>query len=614
MGIFDGFLSLGRSINKFKGTDKVDTQEGAVSDFLPELTLSMSDDQLKALAKDWKKEWDNSPVKALWLKHCDENENYWLGNQYAKIEIEQSRPQVDNAIFEALETFLPQATRRNPEPLVIPEQQIESDADALKYASAIKGKLSNILDKIKFRLRMKKVARHWALYLIGVGKVGWDLENDIPTMRAVRGKRIIFDPTATNDEDGYSGRFLGEYRKMEASILLKMIKDEGIVTKIKKAIDNQLGTELQFIEWWTPQYTFWEMDNEILLSKKNPHFNYDKEIPGETTVGDDGIEMPGETQKVPQFNHFKTPRIPYVFLTIFNIGKQPIDETSLIGQNLSTQDRINKMDRQIDKNIDKMNGGMVISQERSGLDKEGAKLAEKALRKGGAVIIPNGSPRDAIDTYQSPGLPADVFNNRADSRARLRDVFGTTGISPSGIENEDTVGGKVIVKGLDTDRIGGGITEYLEQFADDCLNWFLQMLYVYDEEFISIEKPFPMVVSVKEGSLLPKDATTLANQAISLSQAGKLSLIDLYKALERPNPEELAANMWLEVNAPEVLYGNDPRVRQVLIQQGKMQPEQTDTSTEGSDAELAAAAAGNGAPAVPTNADGSSLPTGAVAQ
>jgi hypothetical protein len=610
MGIFDGFFTLGRNINKFKGTDKLDTQEGAVSDFLPELTLDMKPEDLKDLAKDWKKEWDNSPIKTEWLKHCEDNENYWLGHQYAKIEIEQSRPQIDNAIFEALETFLPQATRRNPEPMVIPEQQIENDAVALKYAAAIKGKLSNILDKIKFRLRMKKVARHWALYLIGVGKIGWDLENDIPTMRAIRGKKIIFDPTATNDEDGYGGRFLGEYRKMEASILLKMISDEVLKKKISDAIDKQLGTELQFIEWWTPQYTFWEMDGEILLQKKNPHFNYAKEIPGESTIDENGQEVAGETQKVPQFNHFKNPRIPYIFLTIFNVGKQPVDETSLIGQNLSIQDGINKTDRQIDKNIDKMNGGMVISQEKSGLDKEGAKLAEKALRKGGAVIIPTGSPRDAIDTYQTPGLPADVFNNRNDKRQRLRDIFGTTGISASGIQNEDTVGGKVIVKGLDTDRIGGGITEYLEQFADDVLNYFLQMLYVYDEEFIALEKQMPMIVSVKEGSLLPKDSTTLANQAISLAEAGKLSLLDLFKALERPNPEELAANVWLETNAPEVLYGSDPRVRQVLIQQGKLQPEQTDTSAEGSDAELAAASASGGGGAPPVPDVGNSPPTG----
>ena len=84
-----------------------------------------------------------------------------------------------------------------------------------------------------------------------------------------------------------------------------------------------------------------------------------------------------------------------------------------------------------------------------------------------------------------------------------------------------------------------------------------------------------LVVSVKEGSLLPKDSMTLANQAIELSSAGKMSVVDLYKSLDYANPEELAANVWLEVNAPEILYGQDPRIKQVIeSRQQAQQPEE----------------------------------------
>jgi hypothetical protein len=41
-------------------------------------------------------------------------------------------------------------------------------------------------------------------------------------------------------------------------------------------------------------------------------------------------------------------------------------------------------------------------------------------------------------------------------------------------------------------------------------------------------------------------------------------LLDLYKALDYPNPEEMAANAWLEQNAPDVLFENDERVKKVL--------------------------------------------------
>jgi hypothetical protein len=117
---------------------------------------------------------------------------------------------------------------------------------------------------------------------------------------------------------------------------------------------------------------------------------------------------------------------------------------------------------------------------------------------------------------------------------------------------------------LDTDRIGGGISEYLEQLSDGLYNWFTQLLYVYDNTYALMPNKPRVKISVKEGSLLPKDSTTIANQAIDLATAGKMSTLDLYKKLDYPNPEELAANVWLEINAPEVLYEKDPRVAQVM--------------------------------------------------
>ena len=93
-------------------------------------------------------------------------------------------------------------------------------------------------------------------------------------------------------------------------------------------------------------------------------------------------------------------------------------------------------------------------------------------------------------------------------------------------------------RNLDTDRIGGGISEYLEQIADKTYNWFVQMLYVYDTgfQFVGGAKPPKITISVKEGSLLPKDSTTIANQAIDLGKSGKMALKDMYERLEYPNP------------------------------------------------------------------------------
>lgn len=556
--LIDGFYSLGKNVNKLQNPDGLDTKEGAVSDYLPELTLSIDDEKLNALQKVWLSDWNTSSAKAEWDKKCEDNENYWKGKQFGKPEMEQLRPLVDNVIFEALETALPQMTRRNPEcGIVLAQGEDDKDPGNQEYVKQLKQKLSDIADDVKLRLKIKKAARHWNIYLLGVAKMGWNLIKDQPDVRIVRPKKLILDPNGTIDEDGYTGKRIGEYRKMEAGILVELApKHKDFLTK--KA-HNMLGTELQFIEWWTDKYLFWSMDERILLKMKNPHWNYDK---SEKTVevADNGEETEKEVETKGN-NHLPSAKAPYIFLSIFNLGKQPVDDTSLISQNLSGQDRLNKLLKQQDKNIDSMNGGIVVSEEKSGLTKEEASTATEALRRGGTIVIPEGSPSEAIQRFNAEGLPADVYNASSEARVRIMQRFGASGLSPQGLENEDTNGGKILVKNADGDR-NSGITDYLEQMADDIYNYIIQLLYVYDENF---QGAHPKVkATVKEGSLLPKDSTTIANQAITLGTEGKMALVDMYKHLEYTDPLEMAANVWLEANAPELLFKDNPLVMQAI--------------------------------------------------
>ncbi len=575
--ILDAFYSLGRKINKATGQSTNETEQGIVSEKLPELKLEMSNEDLVKLTSQWEGIWNKSEVKSKWLTQSEDNEKYWLGNHFnrpdASARANSVRPQQDNAIFESLETYLPKITRRNPEPMVLLSEDNQKDEAKESFAKNIGKKLGEIADELKLRLKLKKAARHWAIYLVGAAKLGWDMNKDIPTVKIVRAKKLILDPDSTVDEDGYTGEYIGEYRKLQAGMMKKMLSSVNGEEGYEKIIDDMIktqkgdladGTEIQFIEWWTAEYMCWTLGKDVLLKKKNPHWNYDSTNPGESSVDEYGNEVPAEPVEVKGINHFPVPKIPFLLLSVFNLGKQPVDDTSLIGQNLSNQDRINKRGKQIDKAADGMNGGVVVSLARSGLTQAQAKGVTKALHDGGVVAIPDGTPDDAIKRMVSPGLPNDVYNDLVDTRRRLSDIFGTSGLSASGLGKEKTVRGKYQIENMDTDRIGGGVSEYLEQFADDIYNWFVQLLYVYDDTYVSIQDKPKVTVSVKEGSLLPKDSTTMANQAIELASAGKMSILDLYKKLDYSNPEELAANVWLEINAPEVLYANDPRVAQII--------------------------------------------------
>lgn len=583
----EAYIALGADINKPKGAD-TETKTGIVSAKLPELTLDMKDEDIVKLTDKWEKIWKESPKKQDWDKMSDENEKYWLGKQFDNPKADKQRAQVDNLIFESLETYLPLATRRNPEPVVsLDSSELDENGDAdmtkQKYVEKVKNRLVDLADKLKLRLKLKKAARHHSIYLLGVAKFGWDLTRDIPAVRIIRPKNVILDPDATIDEDGYTGERVGDYRKLTASKILSIIGEQddtldesgAVVQKgnseaikaIKDKVKDDLDTEIRFIEWWTPQYMCWKMESTILLKKKNPHWNYDSEGTS-TSVDAYGNETPA-VEPIKGINHLPSPEVPYKFLVLFNLGDQPMDNTSLIGQNLANQDSVNKRNKQIDKNVDRMNGGMVVSLTRSGLTQPQAKGVTEALRKGGVVVIPDGAPRDAIDTYAPPALPSDVFGDRNDKRERLRDIFGIRGSSAAGLDTEDTVRGKILNRGSDTDRAGGGISESLEQFADDIYNWLVQLLYVYDPAFQFIQGAVPpkIVVSVKEGSLLPKDSASIGFQSLELAKLNRISNIDLYKRLEFPNPEEMAANVWLEANAPQLLYKDNPLVQEAIRMQ-----------------------------------------------
>ena len=599
------YQQLGLDINKSKQGDLEETKEGIISEKLPELDLKMSNEDITKLTTKWKKTWEGDDKKSKWEEQIKENEKYWLGKQKGTEDI-NGRATGDNLIFESLETFLPQATRRNPEPLVTldsTEKTSEEEKNPValakdkvnqSYVSRVKNTLADIADNNKIRLKLKKVARFWAIYQLGVAKFGWDLDKDIPIVRMIRPQNMILNPDATIDEDGYTGERIGEHRKLPAYKMISIVKGEygtGEGRKlIKDLVEKDTGTMVSFIEWWTPEYMCWTMGEAVLIKMKNPHWNYNSyEMPEKdengayplgdkrVKVGDYGDITVEPTEKIGN-NHFNNPQMPYRFLTVFNLGDRPMDVTSLIGQNISNQNLINKRNKQITKNADSMNGGMVVSLQNSGMTEAQAKNAVKALGKGGAIFTPTGSPDDAVKRQSAPALPNDVYNQLADARNELKNMFGVRGSSTGGLQSEKTVRGKIISRGLDTDRIGGGLTEYLEQFADDIYNWFVQLLYVYDNafNFIGGAKPPKIVISVKEGSLLPKDSTSIANQMLELAGISRIANVDLFKQLELPDPEKLASNVWLEINAPHILYKDNPLVMQAItgLQQQQAQQEQ----------------------------------------
>jgi len=545
-----GYEALGQDVNKVKESGR-ETQEGIVSEKLPELSLDMKDEELLDLAKKWQKSW--APYGATLKKRQDDNEEYWMGKQKLNETFEMKkddRPKPDNLIFEATETLLPVATQAEPEPLA----ESDNTDDGTALADRVTKMLGYLSKKLDMKLTLKSVLRNWNLYFLGVAKVGWSEVNKEIAVKSLRPQTLILDPDATIVNGNYTGSFIGEIRKDTASNLVLRFPSKK--KAIKEMVGEKMGTELNYTEWWTDDFLFWTYKDLVLDKVKNPHWNYETE---NIQTDEFGNQTP---QKIPGNNHLPKASKPYVFLSVFNLGQHPFDDTNLVHQNIGLQNMISKRLRQIDINADNCNGGAVVNGEC--FTKEQAALVGKAKREGNTVWVPPGAGDNLANAYRQdigPPLPPFIYQSLMDYRAELKNNFGISGLASGGTRDR-TAKGQMVRRQHDIDRIGGGISEYLEQFAEQVFNWMVQLMYVYYDEqhaasvigaeraqqYITLKSSdmtHALTVQVREGSTIPKDPMIMRTEALELWRMGALGPIELFTKLEFPNPRETAKQMFI---------------------------------------------------------------------
>lgn len=575
-----GFYTLSDRVNKSNTEQENERLEGVVSELTDELELSISDDDLISLKNTWEKTWDTFNIELSQTQIT--NESYWLGKQYGH-DVSEHTP-IDNLIFEAVETFLPIATRPKADPVVTSDGTEEGVAEADKVRKMI----TYWADNQSYNLKLKEVARHWVLYKLGCMKIAWsNIANDV-TVIPIRPQKLILDPDATIDCAEYTGEYIGEYRKDSLANLIKRFPKQKAY--LEAIANGKKGTKIQYIEWWTDDYVFWTLEDKVLAKSKNPHWNYETE---KMVTDEFGNQSP---EKQAGRNHFPYAKKPYVFLSIFSLGLRPFDDTSLVSQNIPLQDLINKRLRQIDKNADRTNGGIAVSGD--SFTKEQAANVGKAAEKGGTIFVPNGDVNRAVVRLTGTPLPTFVYESLLDYRNELRNIFGTRGSTPQGTVSEQTVRGKMLIKGQDADRIGGGISTYLEQFSDVVFNWYVQMMYAYyNQEHIatiigannaaelikltSSDLTTKLSISVKDGSMIPKDPVSQRNEVIDLWQMGAIDPISFFEKLDFPDPRKSAMQLVAFKLDPTLLF---PEIGEMIAQ--KQQPQQADPAQEKAMAEM----------------------------
>ena len=537
---------VGASTNKSSMNPQ--SEDGVIGDFEDVVTLNIEDSELLLMSRRWEASAETyvAPIreKAKW------NKKYLLGRQ---MEGNAMRDVVvpSNLLFEATATFIPAALAKNPTPVVYPAS---NDPMGMQISKDVKTMLQYHADVQVLKRKLGQSIWNWSIDYLGVFKHGWDSKVSDITLDVKNTKNILLDKDGVIDVYGnFTGKYLIEKRKSTAQELVDTFSDdsnpESSLSADKKAyitasVDGQMGTSVAFKEIWTNEMCFYVYEGIILDKHKNPFWNYEGN------------------------NHFGRMKMPYTFLSVFSFEDQPHDFTNLIEQNIPNQDIVNKRIAQIDRNLDNSNNSLVVSA--TNFTQETAKQAADAIQEGRPIIAPEGKPiAEAIMRLPAPSLPADAFNQLNDMSGRLRSIYGTTGISPEGIEQDPTVRGKILATQQDNSRIGGGIGESLEQVADNIFNWWVQLYYVfYDEnhfaailgqsqavqyiELRSADLSQRIVVSVAPNSMKPKDEITEMNQAIDLWNAKALDPLTLFERLNDPDPQSTAERVVLWTTNPQM--------------------------------------------------------------
>jgi len=491
---------------------------------------TISEEQLTSIFADWDKTYsmyyDNNIKKRQGL--CI---NYYQGVQGQYVIGQQDRFSSDNIIFEATETYIPQATRKNPEPVVSSKkfEIVDIDpttgeqivADTVDMAKSLTIALNDVADNDGLLSEGKQVVRDWLQKQIGAFMVTYDNDTNKPHIESMDPLRIEMDANGYVDNKGC---FHGLYVKLLCTSTVEELMEE--YPKHDKYIletgKGQLGSTITYSKYYTEKTIFVRLNKVILDIIDNPYYVED------------------ENRK------FVDSPFNFVFLTMFNDKKQPHDNTGLIWQCIPIQDKLNKINEQIFKNMEQANASIRFDPKMK-MTADKAVATMRALRDGQSYVI---AEQGAFERITPPVLGAEIYNLRNDLRNEIKSIYGIFGSTAQGIGQEKTVGGKVITRELDQSRIGGGITYQMEQVYDTVFNWCVQIManmmtdqtFIYEGEvttFSGQNISKPVTISVKENSLIPRDPINDAQLAKEMFQMGAIDRQTLLEMVNFPNVQEV---------------------------------------------------------------------------
>lgn len=487
----------------------------------------------------------------------DRNEQYWLGSYFDTSKLYDFQvPYKDNRIFVSIETVIPLALARPPQPICIESYDTEASRElAHNIEKWLLGKYEDLYLKGKFMM----VARHLLIgYRRAVMKRRWDTSigmiqedgsryGDI-AIEVKRPQRVVIDAGAQDIDEI---PFIGEYLTATIDDLCNMYpKKKDDICKAsghQEGVSMNMNKRVGYVESWFDFYKdgksvsacAWKYHDVVLDSMKNPERNYD-----EYETDASGKQNP--------LNFFDKPKKPYTIFNFLNLGRWVIDDTSLTDQAGMLQEILDKRGRQIVENADQANAGMVLN-----ADMIKATEVAKLLGDPGEKVLVKGDVRMAATRLPINILPEYVMADKIDARNEIDNMYGTHGAVRGEVTKSKTLGQDVLSQRGDSSRITTLATA-IEDGADRLYKGMVQMAKVYYDipqlqrysspdgstmfgQFGREQIEPGVAVRVKTGSVLPEDR--LAKREETVEMLPILDPLSIAEGLNKENPTEFAKRL-----------------------------------------------------------------------
>jgi hypothetical protein len=447
-----------------------------------------------------------------------QNETFLFGRQIAELEAagklkDYESRNLDNILYEIEATIKPLAMSQLPDMLVTPGQETD---ESREVAELLTMAVNSDVRKRKNRYVLGLAFKHNPTYYVGVIKCRWNPQlaggmGDYEYI-VIHPELIDFDHTAT-EPDADMMKYVSQivHSTVEEVVMqfpktkekfYAELRKEGVMGELDEEPNwKALATTVDYREVWFTDYekvgdewrrvegVCWKYKECILGKMKNPYFDYEGEEklftyedPSlESTkrqLSYEEMQMSLVTGEFPPFveqeqvyhNYFQMPRKPFFFMTYDQWGKQPLDETSRIEQNIKNQQSYDGRNKQIIETLDQR-GHHVWSKE-SGLN--AADVQKMDHNNPDEDYLVSGNVKEVHDFVQAERPDQAEFADLDRTQQRMYAIAGSSAIR--GEIESDVATTNQIARESNYTRADDLVEDTINPAAEWMAVWALQMI------------------------------------------------------------------------------------------------------------------------------------------